>query len=176
SDGNVLGDASSAPFRSRIGHAPGSAAHAERAPDIDDLAVALRDHGRNDGPHGIEAAGHVDGDDFVEFLARCLPPALSNWPGTAGNIHDHVDPAEGGTGQVRGSQALRFISDVALDDGHLSATLFRFLRHSLDCDQIAPCEREPATFGGEGETYSHTHPLGGTSNDDTPSPQTQIHH
>src|SRR5712692_5817853 len=68
----ALGDAAQAPFGGRIGHAPGAPAHAEGAADIDDLAVALRHHGRQHAAHGVEAAVHVERDDVVEFLRRRL--------------------------------------------------------------------------------------------------------
>src|SRR5258707_12604318 len=64
----ALGDASKAPFRCGVGHASGAPAHSEGAADIDDLTVALRDHGWQCCPHRVEAAVHVEGDDFVEFL------------------------------------------------------------------------------------------------------------
>ena len=74
----ALGDAAQPPLRRGIGHAAGAPAHAEGAADIDDLAVALRHHGRQHAAHGVEAAIHVEGDDVVEFLRRGLHAGLAD--------------------------------------------------------------------------------------------------
>src|ERR1700680_3421382 len=51
----ALGNSTQTPFGCGIGHAACTASHAERAADIDDLAVALRHHGGKRGAHGVEA-------------------------------------------------------------------------------------------------------------------------
>ncbi len=89
----ALGDAAQAPFRRRVGHAAGAAAHAEGAADIDDLAVALLDHGRQHGAHGVEAAVHVERDDLVEFFRRGLHAGLADRARAAGDIDQDVDAA-----------------------------------------------------------------------------------
>src|SRR5271156_966224 len=74
----TLGDATQPPFGGRIRHASGAAAHAEGAPDIDDLAVVLVDHGRQHRSHGVEAAVHVERDDLVELFRRRLYAGLAD--------------------------------------------------------------------------------------------------
>ena len=91
----ALGDAAQAPFRGRIGHAAGAPAHAERAADIDDLAVALRHHGGQHRMHGVEAAAHVQRDDLVELVRRRLRAGLADRPRAARDVDQDVDaPAE----------------------------------------------------------------------------------
>ena len=81
-------------FRSGIGHASGLAAHAESAADIDDLARSPRHHAGQDGAHHVEGAAHVEHDDRVEFLRRCLNPGLADRPRTAGHVDQDIDGAE----------------------------------------------------------------------------------
>ena len=95
----ALGDAAQPPLRRRIGHAAGAAAHAEGAADIDDLAVALRHHGRQRRPHGVEAAVHVERDDVVELVRRGLDAGLADRARAAGDIHQDVDAAVGLAGR-----------------------------------------------------------------------------
>ena len=98
----ALGDAAQAPFRGGIGHASGAPAHAEGAADIDDLAVALRDHGRQHAVHDVEAAVHVERDDVVEFFRRGLDAGLADRSGAAGDVDEDIDAAaEGGLGLLR---------------------------------------------------------------------------
>src|ERR1700722_3077823 len=87
----AFGDAAQAPFRCRIGHAAGAAAHAEGASDIDDLAVALRDHGRQYAAHGVKRAVHVERDDGIEFFRRGVDAGLADRSRTAGDIDQNVD-------------------------------------------------------------------------------------
>src|ERR1700674_4429897 len=82
-EGKALGDAAQPPLRCRIGHATGTAAHAERAADIDDLAVALRHHRGQDAAHGMEAAVHIEGDDRIELRRGRLDAGLADRPRSA---------------------------------------------------------------------------------------------
>ena len=82
-----------APFRRRIGHPPGAAADAEGAADIDDLAVALADHGRQYAAHGVKRAVHIERHDGVEFLRRGLDAGLADRSRAARDIDQNVDAA-----------------------------------------------------------------------------------
>ena len=173
----ALGDAAQAPFRGRIGHAAGAPAHAERAADIDDLAVALRHHGGQHRVHGVETAAHVEGDDLVELVRRRLRAGLADRPGAARDVDQNVDAAaELVLRGLRGARRRRsrWSRRTEPRSPRRRSARISFATGSI-ADGVAPDQRQPAAFLRERLAHRGAHSLRRSGDHRDAAFQSQVH-
>ena len=171
----ALGDAAQAPFRGRVGHAAGAAAHAEGASDIHDLAALLRDHAGQHRAHGVETALHVEFDDLVEFLGGRLPAGLADRPGTAGHVDQDIDAVAQSRCFPDHVFAVGGLGDIALHHDHLDADGARLQGDRFDRRQITAGQRQVHAFAREGQADRRAHALGRAGDDRYLVAQLQVH-
>src|SRR6185436_1861014 len=172
----TLGDAAQPPFGCRIGHSAGAPAHAEGPADIDDLAVALRDHCREYRAHGVETATHVDRDDIVELVLAGLHAGPADRSGAAGDIEQDVDAfAKTRLRCPCGRAALLAVRHVTGDDDRVAAAGFYLLGEQLDGGRVAAHERKLAALSSEGMGDRGSHAFDRSGDDGDTALELEIH-
>ena len=109
---------------------------------------------------GVEAAGHVELHDLVEFLRRGLPAGLADRPRAAGHVDQHVDAAEGLQGARAQRLGLRRHREVAWHHDGRHAQGAGLLGHGFDGGGVAPGQHQLRAFAGEGQRDGGAHALG----------------